>query len=119
MPALFAPAYIGGRTAAEHWDLTGQISNNVVVVTSRAIRTKQQKRHGIDFTLKHRKPEKSFGTKPVWQHHSKVPVSDVHWTVVDMLDDPAICSTTQPLAPASSRSRIASAHILYGPIAAQ
>ena len=22
VPALFAPAYIGGRTAAEHWDLT-------------------------------------------------------------------------------------------------
>jgi len=24
VPALFAPAYIGGRTAAEHWDLTEQ-----------------------------------------------------------------------------------------------
>jgi predicted transcriptional regulator of viral defense system len=25
VPAIFAPAYIGGRTAAEHWDLTEQI----------------------------------------------------------------------------------------------
>ena len=23
VPALYAPCYIGGRTAAEHWDLTG------------------------------------------------------------------------------------------------
>lgn len=25
VPALFNPAYVGGRTAAEHWDLTEQI----------------------------------------------------------------------------------------------
>ena len=28
VPALFAPAYVGGRTAAEHWDLTEQIFNS-------------------------------------------------------------------------------------------
>jgi predicted transcriptional regulator of viral defense system len=90
VPALFSPAYIGGRTAAEHWDLTEQIFKDIVVVTGQIIRTKQQKRHGFDFTLKHLKPEKIFGTKPVWRHHSKVPVSDVHRTIIDMLDDPAI-----------------------------
>lgn len=75
MPALFAPAYIGGRTAAEHWDLTEQISKDIVVVTGQAM---------------HLKSEKSFGTKPVWRHHSRVPVSDVHRSIIDMLDDPAI-----------------------------
>ena len=29
VPALFAPAYIGGRTAAEHWDLTEQIFRDI------------------------------------------------------------------------------------------
>lgn len=90
VPALFAPAYVGGRTAAEHWDLTEQIFKDIVVVTGQAIRTKQQRRHGFDFTLKHMKPEKIFGTKPVWRHHSKVPVSDLHRTIIDMLDEPAI-----------------------------
>ncbi len=98
VPALFAPAYIGGRTAAEHWDLTEQIFKDIVVVTGQALRTKQQKRQGFDFTLKHLNPEKIFGTKPVWRHHTKVPVSDVHRTIIDMLDDPAIGSGIQQVA---------------------
>lgn len=98
VPALFAPAYIGGRTAAEHWDLTEQIFKDVVVVTGQSIRSKHQQRHGFDFTLKHLKPEKIFGTKPVWRHQSKVLVSDVHRTIIDMLDDPAIGGGIQQVA---------------------
>lgn len=90
VPALFAPAYIGGRTAAEHWDLTEQIFKDVVVLTSQAIRQKHLTRQGFDFTLKHLSDEKIFGTKTVWRHHTKVPVSDVHRTIIDMLDDPAL-----------------------------
>jgi predicted transcriptional regulator of viral defense system len=90
VPALFAPAYIAGRTAAEHWDLTEQIFKDIVVVTGQAIRDRHQKRQGFEFTLKHLKPEKIFGTKPVWRHNTKVPVSDVHRTIIDMLDDPAL-----------------------------
>jgi predicted transcriptional regulator of viral defense system len=51
VPALFAPAYIGGRTAAEHWDLTEQIFKDVVVITGQAIRQKHLTRQGFDFTL--------------------------------------------------------------------
>src|SRR6266446_9206588 len=90
VPALFAPAYVAGRTAAEHWDLTEQIFKDIVVITGQAIRERHQKRQGFEFTLKHLKPEKIFGTKPVWRHNTKVPVSDVHRTIIDMLDDPAI-----------------------------
>ncbi len=90
VPALFAPAYIGGRTAAEYWDLTEQIFKDIVVVTGQNIRKRHEKRQGFDFTLKHLKPEKIFGTKPVWRHNTKVPVSDVHRTIIDMLDDPAL-----------------------------
>jgi predicted transcriptional regulator of viral defense system len=90
VPALFAPAYVGGRTAAEHWDLTEQIFKDIVVVTGQAIRKRRQTRQGFEFTLKHLQPEKIFGTKPVWRHNTKVPVSDVHRTIIDMLDDPAL-----------------------------
>jgi predicted transcriptional regulator of viral defense system len=90
VPALFAPGYIAGRTAAEHWDLTEQIFKDIVVVTGQAVRERHQKRQGFDFTLKHVKPGKIFGTKPIWRHNTKVPVSDVHRTIVDMLDDPAL-----------------------------
>ena len=89
VPALFEPAYIGGRTAAEHWDLTEQIFKDVLVMTTQAVREKHQERHGVQFTLKHIDERKLFGTKTVWRHKTRVPVSDVHRTIVDMLDDPA------------------------------
>lgn len=90
VPALYAPCYIGGRTAAEHWDLTEQIFKDIVVVTAQLIRERQQLRHGALFTLKHLRQDKIFGTKPVWRHQTKVPVSDVHRTIVDMLDEPSL-----------------------------
>lgn len=90
VPSLFAPAYIGGRTAAEHWDLTEQIFKDIVVMTTQAIRHKRQERHGALFSLKHVDDSKLFGTKNVWRHRTRVPVSDVHRTLIDMLDDPAV-----------------------------
>jgi hypothetical protein len=87
-----------GRTAAEHWDLTEQIFKDIVVITGQAIRQKRQTRQGFEFTLKHLSADKIFGIKPVWRHHTKVPVSDVHRTVIDMLDDPAIGGGIQHVA---------------------
>ena len=90
VPALFAPAYIGSRTAAEHWDLTEQIFKDIFVMTGQPVRQKRQERHGTLFSLKHIQERKIFGTKNIWRHQTRVPVSDVHRTIVDMLNDPAI-----------------------------
>lgn len=98
VPALFAPAYIGGRTAAEHWDLTEQIFLDILVMTAQAVRQKHQERQGARFSLKHIDERKLFGTKSVWRHQTRVPVSDVHRTIIDMLDDPAIGGGIQHVA---------------------
>lgn len=98
VPALFAPAYIGGRTAAEHWDLTEQIFKDILVMTAQAVRQKRQERHGTLFSLKHVNKRKLFGTKNVWRHQTRVPVSDVHRTIIDILDDPAIGGGIQHVA---------------------
>lgn len=98
VPALFAPAYIGGRTAAEHWDLTEQIFKDILVMTVQAVRQKRQNRHGALFSLKHIDERKLFGTKIVWRHQTRVPVSDVHRTVIDMMDDPAVGGGIQHVA---------------------
>ncbi len=90
IPALFDPAYVAGRTAAEHWDLTEQIFKDIVVITGKAVRQKNQIRHGTRVHLKHIDASKIFGTKTVWRHRTKVAVSDVHRTIVDMLDDPVL-----------------------------
>lgn len=98
VPALFAPAYIGGRTAAEHWDLTEQIFKDILVMTAQAVRQRRQERHGTLFSLKHVDERKLFGTKNMWRHQTRVPVSDVHRTVIDMLDDPAVGGGIQHVA---------------------
>src|SRR5690348_10995457 len=42
VPALFTPGYIGGWTAAEHWDLTEQLFRSIFVFTARPFRNKEQ-----------------------------------------------------------------------------
>lgn len=99
VPSLFTPAYVGGRTAAMHWDLTEQLFNDILIMTAApSVRGKTHKRHGVTFTIKHIQEAKIFGTKTVWRGHTKVQVSDLHRTIVDMLDDPAIGGGIQQVA---------------------
>ncbi len=98
VPALYDPAYIGGRTAAEYWDLTEQIFRDIVVMTERTVRAKSQQRHGTEFILKHIQPEMIFGTRSVWRGRTRITVSDVHRTIVDMLDDPELGAGIQHVA---------------------
>jgi len=89
VPALFAPGYIGGWTAAEHWDLTEQLFRSIFVFTARPFRTKEQVVQGVSFTLK-RIPENAFfGVKTLWRGQARVPIADKHRTIVDLLADPA------------------------------
>jgi len=88
VPELFDPAYVAGRTASEYWGLTEQIFRDVVVITGQAVKEKYQRRLGLRFTLKHIHPEKIFGLKYVWSETIRIAVSDVHRTMLDILDDP-------------------------------
>ena len=90
VPALFGSAYIGGRTAAEYWNLTEQIFKDILVFTAKPVRQKVILTGGVEFNLKHVADEKIFGTKSVWRGRSKIAVSDPHRTIIDMLNEPAI-----------------------------
>jgi len=98
VPALFDPAYIGGRTAAEHWDLTEQIFRDILVFTARPVRHKTVRSQGVVFSLKHIKKEMMFGTKTVWRGQTRIDVSDIHRTIVDMLADPSTGGGMQHVA---------------------
>ena len=98
VPALYAPAYIGGWSAAEHWDLTEQIFRPIRVMTTQPVREQRQTRHGALFILRHIQERRLFGTKPVWRSRSKVLVSDVHRTVIDLLDTPSVGGGSQHVA---------------------
>jgi predicted transcriptional regulator of viral defense system len=89
VPVLFSPGYIAGATAAEHWDLTDQMFRTVFVHTVGPVRHAKQTIYGTTFVLQHITQHKLFGTKPLWRNKTKVQISDVHRTIVDMLDNPS------------------------------
>ena len=103
VPVLFAPAYVGGRTAAEHWDLTEQIFRDVVVLTARPVRRRSHVSQGMTFTLKHIDERLLFGTRTVWRGRTRVEVSDVHRTIIDVLDDPALGAGIQHVSDCLAR----------------
>ncbi len=89
VPALFSPGYVGGWSAAEHWDFTEQLFRGVFVFTARPIRARERTVQGVSFTLKRIGESAIFGTKTLWRDHSRVAIADKHRTILDMLADPA------------------------------
>lgn len=89
VPELFDPAYIGGASAAQHWGLTEQLFRSVFVYTLRPVRRTKQTIHGTSFVVRHISEERLFGTTPLWRGRTRIQVSDIHRTIIDMLDEPA------------------------------
>lgn len=90
VPTLFGLSYIGGWTAAEYWDLTEQLFNETVVMTANPVRKKLQIKHGARFLICHVHKRKVFGTKLIWRGGTRVSLSDIHRTIIDMLDNPGL-----------------------------
>jgi predicted transcriptional regulator of viral defense system len=89
VPELFDPAYIGGATAAHHWDLTEQLFRTVFVYTVRSIRRTEQVIQETVFQLRHIQSSRIFGTKTIWRGRARIQISDLHRTIIDILDDPS------------------------------
>jgi len=90
VPRLYAPGYVGGWSAAEHWDLTEQIFRSLCVLTATPVRAKEQTVQGLTVTLTHVPEEAIFGTRSVWEGRDKIAVSNPHRTIIDMMDDPRL-----------------------------
>jgi predicted transcriptional regulator of viral defense system len=85
---VYAPCYIGGWSACEHWDLTEQLFRAILVVTGRTIRRSDVHFAGMNLHVTSRSPEMIFGTVGIWRDTTRVEVSDPSRTIVDILDDP-------------------------------
>ncbi len=88
IPTLFGQCYIGGWTAAHHWELTEQLFNATVVFTTRRISEKRVTAQGVVFLLHHAAKKRLFGLKPVWRGTVRVNVSDPARTLIDMMAMP-------------------------------
>src|ERR1035441_9604966 len=51
VPSLFGSSYIGGWTAAHHWELTEQLFNETLVFTTRRVIDKRVTAQGATFRL--------------------------------------------------------------------
>ena len=88
VPTLFGQSYVGGWTAAHHWDLTEQLFNETVVFTTRRISAKRVVAQGVTFLLYHATQKKNFGLKSIWRGSMRVNISDPARTLIDMLAMP-------------------------------
>ena len=87
---VFAPCYIGGWSACEHWGFTEQIFNDVAVYSIRRFNKKIQEVQGTRYIIKTINKKRFYGLKPVWRGTNKISVSDPSRTIIDILYDPKI-----------------------------
>ena len=90
VPTLFNQCYIGGWTAAHHWELTEQLFNETLVFTTRRVTEKRVVAQGAVFVLQNVKPKRFFGLKTLWRGSVKVSISDPARTLVDMIAAPDV-----------------------------
>lgn len=87
---LFAPCYIGGWSAAEHWGFTEQLFRSVLIITTRRPRARRVEARGAIFIVRTVEERAMFGFKPVWRGKAKINVADPTRTILDLLDTPAL-----------------------------
>src|ERR1700724_559003 len=90
VPTLFNQCYIGGWTAAHHWELTEQLFNETLVFTTRRIVEKRLTAQGAVFALRHIPAKRFFGVKTLWRGSARVAVSDAARTLIDMIAAPEV-----------------------------
>jgi predicted transcriptional regulator of viral defense system len=88
VPELYAPGYIGGWSALEHWELTEQLFRSVCVLTNKRTAYGQQEYQGVGFFVKYTPEKNLFATKTLWRESTKLLISDLPKTVLDVIDDP-------------------------------
>jgi predicted transcriptional regulator of viral defense system len=88
---VFSPCYVGGWSAAEHWELTEQIFRSTLVVTSTLARKTELRLGGHDFRV-FRVPRArlTVGVVKVWRGPERVDVSGLERTILDGLRNPEV-----------------------------
>ena len=96
---VFSPCYIGGWSAAEHWELTEQIFRSTLIVTATPARKTEVCIGGHDFRV-FRVPQVrlTVGVVKVWRGPERVDVSGLERTILDGLRNPELVGGGRHLA---------------------
>lgn len=87
IPMLFGQCYIGGWSAAHHWELTDQLFNETLVFTTRRL-PERHVAQGVVFVLRHTTETRLFGLTKIWRGSTRVTISDAARTMIDMIAMP-------------------------------
>ncbi|MHB1844237.1 MAG: type IV toxin-antitoxin system AbiEi family antitoxin domain-containing protein [Deltaproteobacteria bacterium] len=85
---VFAPSYIGGWSAAEHWSLTEQLFRSTFVVTAAPRRKKEERWLSADFHVVRVRPQRLVGTVLIWRGRDRLAISDRERTLADAFREP-------------------------------
>jgi predicted transcriptional regulator of viral defense system len=110
--ASFAPCYIGGWSAAEHWGLTEQLFAKTFVVTAAHVRAKEVTLGGLMFRLARVSKQRASGDATVWRGPTRVLCSSPELTIIDGANSPAWVGGVRHLAEIFARYAETSKHDL-------
>lgn len=86
---LFAPCYVGGWSAAEHWGLTEQIFRSTFVVSAGPVRSSSSTALGAEFRTVRASAERVASVGEIWRGSVRVAVSDRERTLADGFTHPS------------------------------
>jgi predicted transcriptional regulator of viral defense system len=96
---VFAPCYIGGWSAAEHWGLTEQLFRSTLVVTAAQVRGSSAELLGHEYRLFKVPSSRIAGSlTPVWRGSERVLVASPERTLADCLRHPELAGGIRHLA---------------------
>lgn len=95
---LFAPCYVAGWSAAEHWGLTEQVFHSTFIASTASVRARSQHVLGLDFRLAKIPPARLSAGTLVWHGRECIPVSDPGGTIADGLASPSWVGGVRHLA---------------------
>jgi predicted transcriptional regulator of viral defense system len=88
VPILFPDAYVGGWSAANYWGITEQIFRTTSLITKGKISHTAHKINRFEYALFKTRHKDDLGQEKIWREQIQIPVSDIHKTMVDMLENP-------------------------------
>ncbi len=88
VPYVFPSCYIGGWSALNYWGLTDQLYLKTAVFRNSNTVTRNRSFIGYEYALFKSILCVDIGNDIVWRENINVPISDVHKTVIDVINAP-------------------------------
>ena len=85
---LFSPCYISGWTAAEHWGLTEQIFQSIIVIIQEQRANYRPVIQGTEYCLYLSSKERFFGFKKIWRGNVQIHMADPSRLMLDLVYRP-------------------------------